>query len=281
MHQKLPLDEGSSFVARTYETPYWETPYHQHNEYELMVIKESRGTVFVGDFVGSYQAGEVFLHGVGLPHWYRKDSGEKKGSSMVVQFRDDVFGAGFFDLPEMNAIRKLLSSSSRGIRCTGELRESLGPQLLDLEEKQGFDRVLSLLSMLQEIGLSTSYEYLSTIPSFDYTDQDRTAINLVFNYTMKNFQRKISLKEVANLSNKSISSFSHYFKKTTKIGYVRFLTQIRISHACKLLKETDFSITEICYMSGFNNWANFSKHFKTIVDLSPSQYRQKLRGVTI
>ena len=74
--EKLPLNDGNSFFARTCKTPAFETPYHQHNEYELMVIKKSTGTAFVGDFIGDYQQGDVYLHGSNLPHWYRKKNSD-------------------------------------------------------------------------------------------------------------------------------------------------------------------------------------------------------------
>jgi len=93
---------------------------------------------------------------------------------------------------------------------------------------------------------------------------------------MNNFKRKITLEEVACLTNKSVSAFSHYFKNVTKTTYINFLTQIRISHACELLKSTNMSITEVCFESGFNNWANFSKHFKEKCKISPSKYRASL-----
>ena len=50
--QKLPRTKDTSFIAKTYETPYFETPYHQHDEYELMVIKKGFGTAFIGDYIG-------------------------------------------------------------------------------------------------------------------------------------------------------------------------------------------------------------------------------------
>ena len=115
--QKLPLAKDSSFIAQTFETPYFETPYHQHDEYELMVIKKGHGTAFVGDYIGEYTVGDVYLHGKNLPHWFRKETEEMTGASMVVQFKEDFLGAAFFDTPEMKAIRQLLDSSSRSIYC--------------------------------------------------------------------------------------------------------------------------------------------------------------------
>lgn len=275
--QKLPLDEGASFVARTYETPFFETPYHQHSEYELMVIKKGYGTAFVGNFIGDYKVGDVYLHGSHLPHWFRKQNEKMTGASMVVQFKDDFLGPGFFDLPEMKSIRQLLNKSSRGLYCKGQLRRSIRKQLLEIEFLSGFEKVICLLNMLYEISFSKEYEYVSNV-AMAHSLKDQSLINEVFEYSMKNFKHKITLEEVAVLTNKSISAFSHYFKKTTKMSYISFLNQIRISHACELLKTTNLSITEVCYESGFNNWANFSKQFKARCRISPSKYRSSIRA---
>ncbi len=274
--QKLPVEQDSSFLARTYETPYFETPYHQHNEYELMVVKKGNGTAFVGNFIGDYKIGDVYLHGCNLPHCFRKRDEDMVGASMVVQFKDDFLGPGFFDLPEMKSIRQLLSNSSRGIYCKGKLKKNIRKYLLEIEFLNGYEKVICLLNMLHEISLSKEYEFVSR-DAVPHLLKDQLLINKVFEYSMKNFKRKITLEEVALLTNKSISAFSHYFKNATKMSYINFLTQIRISHACELLKTTNLSITEICYESGFYNWANFSKHFKTHCKVSPSKFRSSIK----
>ena len=273
--QKLPLTRDSSFIARTYETPYFETPYHQHNEFELMVIKKGHGTAFIGDSIKEYKEGDVYLHGKNLAHWFRKKREDMRGASMVVQFSEDFLGKGFFDVPEMKNIRGLLDKSARSIFCKGKLRESIGQQLIKMESLEGFDKVISLLSMLREISISEDIDYVSGF-AITHSEKDQMIINEVFEYSMNNFKRKITLEEVAGLCNKSVSAFSHYFKKVSKTSYINFLTQIRISYACELLKSSNMSITEICFESGFNNWANFSKHFKAFCNTSPSKYRASL-----
>ncbi len=276
--QKLPLDGESSFLARTYRTPYFETPYHHHVEFELMVIREGNGTAFVGDYIGNYVPGDVYLHGKNLPHWFRKDDQEMVGSSMVIHFREDFLGNTFLNLPEISKIKILLANSSKGICLEGSLRERIGKQMARLGRKPGFMKLMELLMILHEISCSEEYHYVSKYNTVNYSPEDPCLINLVFEHTLQNFQRKIPLSEVAELTHKSVSAFCHYFKKTTKMCYNQFLTRIRIAHACRLLKNTNLSITEICYESGFHNWANFSQHFKNHCNMPPSKYRTKVKN---
>lgn len=275
--QRLPLGKDSSFIAQTFETPYFETPYHQHDEYELMVVKKGYGTAFVGNSIGEYRVGDVYLHGNNLAHWFRKQDENMIGASMVVQFKENFLGDSFFDAPEMKNIKRLLKNSERSIFCKGKLRKRIGRQLLKMESLSPFDKVMSLLNMLHEISVSDDYEYVSGA-AISHSAKDQLIINQVFEFSLNNFKRKITLEEVAGLTNKSVSAFSHYFKKVTKTNYINFLTQIRIKHACELLKSTNLSITEICFESGFNNWANFSKHFKNYCKTSPSKYRASIKS---
>ena len=66
--QKLQCSENSSFVCRTYRTPYFETPWHQHLEIELLLITEGHGNAMIGTHIGDYKKGDVFLIGPNVPH---------------------------------------------------------------------------------------------------------------------------------------------------------------------------------------------------------------------
>ncbi len=52
------------------------------------------------------------------------------------------------------------------------------------------------------------------------------------------------------------------------------MLEIRVENACKLLNETDKSVADICYESGFNNFSNFNRYFKVITGQTPLQYKR-------
>jgi AraC-like DNA-binding protein/quercetin dioxygenase-like cupin family protein len=277
--QKLPLDRQSSFVARTYTTPEFETPWHQHVEFELVLEATGSGTAFVGDHIGSYREGDVFLLGKNLPHWFRKKDQEAVASAVVVQFRDDTFGEPFWALPEMHRIHVLLQNAAQGIALDGTLRVEVAQQLRVIESLMGFPQLAALLDCLHRISCSDDFHYLNHSPVVSYSADDQDRIRRVFEYSMQHFQQKIRVEEVAALTHQSPSAFCHYFKKSTKKSYIQFLTEIRIAHACKLLTSTDKAVTEICYESGFHNWSNFSAHFKKQVGMPPLRYRQQQQDI--
>ncbi|MBS1567267.1 MAG: AraC family ligand binding domain-containing protein, partial [Bacteroidetes bacterium] len=123
--EKLPLSGDTSFVARTFRTPEFEVPWHQHIEYELILFTEGEGASFVGNYVGGFGVGDVFFLGANLPHTFQK-ARDLVTSAVVVQFREDFWGPAFMQLPECRELRQLFSASMQGLRITGKCCERLG-----------------------------------------------------------------------------------------------------------------------------------------------------------
>ncbi len=272
--QKLPLDEGASFVARTYETPNFEVPWHQHEELELILLNSSSGITLVGNHIGEYEEGDVYFFGKNLPHGFRKQEGEMIGNAMVVQFREEIFGEMFLDLPELAFIKKAIRKSRQGMKLQQDLKQKIAESLVRMESQRGFQRIRTLLDCLHLISRSNQYYMLTDLYFQPFSQKDQDKIGIVFEYSMQHFREGITIEQMAALINLSVSSFCKYFKKTTKKTYIEFLNEIKIGNACKLLKETDKTISEICYDSGYRTWANFSKHFKKICGMPPSEYRR-------
>ena len=89
---------------------------------------------------------------------------------------------------------------------------------------------------------------------------------------MKNFEREISLEEVAEIANMTPNAFCRFFKLRTRKTFSDFLNDVRIGHACRMLQNNEKSVLEICFSSGFNNVSNFNRQFKRRMKMSPSVY---------
>lgn len=106
-----------------------------------------------------------------------------------------------------------------------------------------------------------------------YTDNTTNTLQQVLSYINTNFKEAISLQSIARKFGYSISNLSEHFHKSTGLPFVEYVNNIRINYAKRLLRFSDYSITNICYESGFNSMASFSRNFKNIVGVSPSQFR--------
>ena len=100
--QKLPLPADSSFVLVDFDVPFFETPWHFHPEYEIVLVTESTGQRFVGEHIKEYRAGDLCLIGPNVPHLYRSheeyyvNNSELRAKSIVIHFKDDFLGKDFF-----------------------------------------------------------------------------------------------------------------------------------------------------------------------------------------
>jgi len=184
-------------------------------------------------------------------------------------------GAGFLSLPESRLLSTLLSESIRGIILEAQLKEIITKKVWQVYESSGMERLLALVNALELIAVSEDLSFISS-PGYHKPKRlvDGQKINDVFDYLMANFSQEIKLAEIADVAHMSSTAFCRYFKHHTRKTYSRFLNEIRVSHACKLLLEDEQPVSDICLNSGFKNISNFNRQFKKISNLTPSEYQK-------
>ncbi len=277
--QKLALNAETSFVAKTFRTPYFEVSWHQHVEYELILFTEGSGICFIGNYVGEFKTGDIFFIGSDVPHTFQKQQKEMFAAAVVIQFREDFWGADFLNIPENNSITELFALSMAGLQIKGKGNYLLEAQIKSLEFATGFSRISTLCNCLQLILDERHTLPLSTRQIKVSNEKSKERIDCIFHYTINNFQQPISLPQIAKLANMSVAAFCIYFKKCTQKSYIEFLNEIRIGYACTLLQNTEKRVIEICYESGFNTAVNFNKQFLKIKKMQPRQFKNQFNNV--
>jgi len=109
-----------------------------------------------------------------------------------------------------------------------------------------------------------------------YGSQDAkkiTQIQPAINYIDANFDKQITLAEIARACYLSISRLAHVFKEQMGITIIEYLTSVRIERAKQLLLTTEQNCTEICFQVGYNNQSYFTRTFKELVGMTPRQFR--------
>ncbi len=101
-------------------------------------------------------------------------------------------------------------------------------------------------------------------------------LNQTLNYIEKNFKKNITLKEVAEYMNYSTTYFSKSFKKYVGVNFNKYITQIRVQEAKRVLRETNISINDLAFDMGYNEPNYFCKVFKKEEGITPSEYREKV-----
>lgn len=273
---------AQSFSVRRDVVLYFYNRWHYHPELELLHIEQGSGTQFVGDSIQHFNSGDVLLIGSNLPHYWRCDEKYFQGNeelyaqATVVHFLGDMWGSTFLSLPENQAMAELIQRAKHGIRFLGSARDTGKELIQSLLHQTSGNRLITLYRILDMLAQSNDYELLSTTfqtPQLDEDDTDR--INRIYAYSLTHFQQKISIEEVSAVANISPNSFCRYFKSRSRKTFSRFLLELRVGHACKLLRENNLSIAQICFESGFHTFSNFNKYFKNLTGKSPIQYQRE------
>jgi len=275
---KIIPNPGEPLVAREVSERKFSAPLHYHPELELTLILESSGKRFVGDSIENFEAGDLVLIGENTPHFWCNDgclSEDSDSLAIVVQFNKSFLGENFFKLNGADHIDKLINNSSRGICLKDDSTKALITQkirkILDLGT---FEKTLLLLDILNIFANSDVY-YLSSPGFKPYLQEiDCARMNKVYNYVYTNINSSFNVSEIAGLLNMSVSAFSHYFKKRTQKTFTQFINETRIGNAKRLMIETDKSIAEIAYESGYSSLSNFNKQFNSLVKFPPKIFRR-------
>ncbi len=279
---KVPGQLQNSFVIRHQLEPFFGIGWHYHPELELHYVIKGRGLRFIGDNVSNFEEGELILIGQNLPHSWRskeehlKHDSELKAEAIIIQFLPDCLGRDFLQLPEAYLIKQLYENSRKGILISGKAKTRLVELMYKALAVESLNRLIVLLDILGVLAEAADIEYIASFNAFYKSQEEETIrLNKVYNFTLTNYKKDLSLKEVADVANLSVTYFCRYFKLMTKKTYHDFLIEVRISHACRLLVEDRIITDVICFECGFNNVSNFYRHFKRVKGTTPLEYKKK------
>jgi len=265
-----------SFATKADDYPYYLKIWHYHPELELVAILKNEGTCFVGDSIEKLEVGDVILLGKNLPHMWLNDQdyfkNDSNQSAIAIHFKEDYFGTTFFESPEMEHMLDLFKRAQVGLKFLN-VPEKRIREIKAMLKLDGYEKTISFLNILNELAKHktvktlTNEGFLNSFESTRNTTQDK-----VLAYIFKNFNKAITLAEVAEIAHMNPTAFSRYFKRINQKNFSRYLAEIRIGYACRLLLENKQNISSICYRSGFNNISNFNRQFKIIMSCSPTAY---------
>lgn len=278
-----PLSHSDVFVLSHYEHPTFDYPLHNHPEYELCLTINSRGNRIVGDSVAKYDENDLVLIGPYIDHrWDAADIPEEQRDQafiIVVQFDKALFESSMMDKEAFFSIKRMLDRSRQAIHFTGSIVDEVTQRLLKIAqtEMSPFESTMEFLSILNSLATSRDQHLLASAGfSMEPKSMVGSRIGKVYDFIMKNYTKKILVTQAAEIANMSESAFSHFFKKCTNKSFTQFVVELRIGYACKLLMETQDTISQICFKCGFNNISNFNRLFKKYKKFTPLQYRQQI-----
>lgn len=266
-HRELSVMAQSYYVTDIGYFPKARQHFRQRKggskEHILIHCVDGKGRVKIGKEEWTLKANQFVLIPSGMGHGYEADMADP-WSIYWLHFRGsqaDVLVDG------------LLDNTSRDNNVL----------IFGLEQKHTFEKMYKLLSkgygsdVLDAIALILPY-FLSTYLHRDMfdrlTDSSKSdVIDLAIEFLRTKIDSRLSLKEIAEHNNLSVSHFSKLFKSRTGYSPIEYLNYLKIQEACYILQFSDLRISEISFRLGFDDQYYFSRLFKEHMGVSPLKYR--------
>ena len=255
--------------------------WHAHEEYELHLIVETRGKAFVGDHIGDFKAGDLFMTGPDLPHNWITDqvwSEPVEVRDMLIQFSHESVEKLAQGFPEFSQVLRLLQLAQSGIYFEGFNPTFARGHMESIRDNRGAERILAFVRFLVRLNEHAEKKTLSVTRLVHPEGGSKQArIAQVVDYVTRNFVEAFTVAQAAEMANMTEITFSRNFQTATGHSFVDFLNRIRIGQACGMLYASDNQITSIAQEAGFKNLANFNRHFLRVRGMTPSEYRETAR----
>ena len=277
--QKLTVGSEEGFAFKSIRTRRFECPWHFHPECELILTLHCPGYRMVGDNITPLRRGDLVLLGSRLPHIWQRDahSGTAPVHILLAQFEENFLGEACLKLPALGVVRQLLRRAAVGLQFTGRTRDRVEELMHEMARTSGLRRLILFLTVLDILAASRE---IRTLASAGFTaelnpfNQERVAGLLQFIH--ERIEQPIHLREAARFVNLSEGAFSRFFQRHTARTFPAFVNELRVGRACRLLAETERSITDIALACGFANLSNFNRQFRRLKHTTPSEFRRQI-----
>lgn len=270
-YEKIEKHDSHSFGAYSYQKKEFDTPWHYHPEFELTYITSGRGIRYVGNGFEYFEEDDLVLLGPNLPHCW-KNTGTQKGKSGAIVIHWDSSFLG--NNKEYAAIAELFSKSQYGVKYSAAVSRKTKEKLQKMLAASPFDRLILLLSILNDLATKGNGQPLSSIAvDASLRNYDHQRMNIVYQFVRKNYQKKVTLAQISSEVHMSEEAFSRFFSKLMNKPFFTFLNEYRINTACQMLIETDKPVSDVALESGFETLPFFFRQFQKFKKLSPKKYR--------
>ncbi|MCJ0743854.1 AraC family transcriptional regulator [Pedobacter montanisoli] len=274
----VPVAATQTIMVQEDLMPHFYPHLHKHEEAQLIWIKKGTGTLLINNDMHLFKGGDVFFIGANQPHLFKSDSAYfKEDTSLKIEALSVFFDpegkiSGVFNLPEMQMVKQLLSEKA-AFKVSEKHQDNIAGQILGIKNAEPRYAVVKFLELLLGLlAISAELESLTVIQHYA-ADADALRINSVLHFLMKNYERQLSLSEVAAYASMTPQAFCRYFKKHTRQTFTTYVNNLRINEVCsKLIRGEYPNISTAVYESGFANVTSFNRVFKQIKGKNPKSY---------
>ncbi len=279
---QIPKSENTFIQYQEDRGKHFYNNLHLHPQAQLTLIVEGRGQLLVGDYVGRFEQGDMYLLAESIPHVFRSDAdyfqeeSDLKIGGNTIFFDFKAVSKAFAEVEDFFELTHLNEKITGSFKIIGDTKDEIAKVVYRFGEYSGLTRLSHCIHILSLLDFnSDDLVALNQIPVMrSMTERDGRRMDQVMRFILDNSTRQISLEEVAEQAYMSKEAFCRFFKLRTRRTFTQYVQQLRITEAKKLLLETDKSISEISYKVGFQTLSHFNKTFKSLTEMTPKDWRK-------
>lgn len=226
-------------------------PVHMHHSFEFITILEGKMEVTVADKTYELTRGEGVLVFPEQIHSLKST----QCKHMLIIFSPDFVSAYY-------------SRHSLEIPCNNkmDLPAYLEAQMCELNKDSSVIKIKAALYSICSI-LDEHTEYVKK------RNAENSLLRAMFDFVEKNYDKDCTLHALSNALGYNDAYLSRYFGEATNMSFISYVNQYKVGKTCYILRNTDKTVLECAYESGYNTLRSFNRNFKDIIGLNPKEYR--------
>lgn len=235
------------------------------SDYYLVYIKSGVGYFKIDGMVYTLSENNIILY---HPH-------EPQNYSYYACDQPEIYWIHFggTQIRELLTHLGLIDKRIIEIQCISDVINTTNSLIKELRAKEDFYDMIcasKLINLLSKIARNIISK--DTIP-------EHSSINEIINYITDNYATNETIEDYASICHMSESSFFKLFKQSTGMSPQHYKAILRIKTAMSMLSTSNFPISQIAHLVGYNDSLYFSKLFKKHTGMTPTQYRNTVKTI--
>ncbi len=264
---------GGIIVEHTKSDALNEEPQvHLHNYHELYFLLSGARQYFIEHTIYNVEPGELVI--VPKNHLHCTTKHLSAGYDRYLIYCSDEFIKPVKALSASDEFDKIFNSGC--ISFSVSQSEKIKSLIISMEQELKSNDSYSRLIVAGKLNEIISYTLRHGKPKLYESEKTALRIQKVARYISENYTEAITLKDAAQRAYMDSSYFSRQFKKLTGLGFIEYLTEIRIKKATELVDNTTLSVNQIAEQCGFSSANYFRDVFRKHYNISPLEYRKKV-----
>ena len=234
---------------------------HFHKNYEVIYVMSGRAVCCVNNKTQIIEEGDFAFC---LSNEIHSVKGIDEVKIWIGVFSEDF-------IHEFKKYHRGRTGVDFSFKCPESLMRYLSDNLIKAE--------LSDVFVIKSCLYALCSEYLRQIPMVESSSKQTALMGDIVEYIEKNYKKTLSLASMAEALGYEYCYFSKVFHRLFSMNFNDYINIYRFNEACAMLNETDMTVTEVSYESGFQSIRSFNNTFKRLAGVSPSEYR-RIRLIT-